>query len=168
MQRNISLKYGSIVGILLALFMWLSAFIFNSDDLNKAGFLGFLTMAFSFVFLFVGVKQYRNGYEGDLDFKSAFKMGLSIALIASLFFVVSWMIYFQVYGEQFMTARYEHQLSLLQDEGMNELELGERRLQMEMLADKYKNPLFRISAAFMDVIPMGVIFSFFSALILKK
>lgn len=168
MNQAISTKYGLIVGGLLTLFMWVSAFVFSGNDLSKASFVGFLTMAISFAFLFIGVKKYRELNDGVLDFKTGLRVALGIALIASICYVVSWMIYYQFYGQEFVADYQQRYLESLQASGMNDLELGEQRLQLEVMTEKYSNPMFRIGITFMEVIPMGIIFSFFSALILRK
>lgn len=169
-QQNISVRYGLIVGGLLTLFMWLSAFLWNDRmDISIAQLVGYFTMILSFTFLYRGVKKYRESKnETEFTLKEAFKIGLTIALIASLCYVISWMIYYQFFGQDYMSNYQESLLLKMKENGMNDLQIGEQQLQMEMIGEKYKNPFYRFGITFIEVLPMGIIFSFFSALILKR
>lgn len=162
-------QYGLIVGGLLTFFMWSSYFIWKDNvNIALAQFIGYITMLISFLFLFVGLKKYRKSQDGKLSFRDGFKSALTIALIASVCYVVSWMIYYQFFGHTFIADYQAQILADLKTQGLSDIEIGEQKLNLDVMAEKYKSPLFRIGVTFMEILPIGIISSFFSALILKR
>lgn len=168
-MKKYLVQYGFIIGGLLTFFMWASYLVWQDNvNIELAVFVGIITMLISFTFLPIGLRKHRNSLGGQMSFKEGFKSALTIALIASVCYVLSWMIYYQLFGQIFMEDYQAQLLINLKEQGLSDIEIGERKLDLDLLAEKYKSPFFRIGKTFMEVLPMGIIFSFFSALILKR
>jgi hypothetical protein len=64
---------------------------------------GFLVMLVAMTFMFVGVKRYRDiEHGGIIRFKPAFLMGLAIAAVAALAYILVWEAYLAATGYRFM------------------------------------------------------------------
>ena len=99
--------YGCIAGIVLAssfaIGYWMGAEI---DDHNV--FVGYSIMLIALSMIFVGVKQYRDKILGGvIRFWPAFGVGMGIAAVASLFYVIGWEIYMYATDYSFMGAYVE-------------------------------------------------------------
>src|SRR5215210_8859754 len=98
MQKNI-LVYGLIAGLLVSIFM-LSSVNYLSHcegnvDYDTSMLIGYASMLISFSLVFVGIRNYRDKYNGGvISFGKAFKIGIIIVLIASTMYVITWLIYY--------------------------------------------------------------------------
>src|SRR5687768_1294975 len=64
---------------------------------------GYAAMILSLLMVFFGIKSYRDQHQGgNITFGRAFKVGILISLIASVFYVVGWEIYSSLYMPNFM------------------------------------------------------------------
>lgn len=101
-MRRIILTYGAIAGTielaLLALSMGLA-----SDHGTLGMALGYLSMLIAMSLVFVGVKRFRDEHRGGvIRFWSACGVGLGIAAIACLFYVIGWELYIWATDNRFM------------------------------------------------------------------
>ncbi len=87
------LVYGIITGLVLeALFLTSLTLGAHAGEWGIA--IGFLTMFIALSTIFVGVKRYRDvELGGVIRFLPALGLGLGIALVAAIFYVIGWEIY---------------------------------------------------------------------------
>ncbi len=96
MKKNIII-YGLIAGIIVSVLM-LSTVNYISHcegnvDYGTSMLIGYASMLIAFSLVFVGIRNYRDKYNGGvISFGKAFKIGSMIVLIASTIYVVAWMI----------------------------------------------------------------------------
>jgi hypothetical protein len=94
-MKNIILKYSSIAGCIISAFMFASAYLlyFHSNLFEPNMIVGFGGMFLGFIFVFIGIKNYRNKInDGLLSFCKAFQVGFLMAFLASCFYVLTWLI----------------------------------------------------------------------------
>ena len=92
-MKKLVLTYGLIAGAVVSAFMAISM-MGIADDPSKIGagsmVVGYLGMLIAFAFIFVAVKNYRDKQNGGVvSFGKAFSIGLLIALIASVMYVIT-------------------------------------------------------------------------------
>jgi hypothetical protein len=167
MQRII-LTYGVIAGVielaLLALSMGLV-----SDHGSLGMVLGYLSMLIAMSLVFVGVKKYRDDQLGGvIRFWKAFAVGLGVAGIACLFYVLGWETYLAVSGSDFMT---EYTASAIRDKaasGVSPTELAAFKAKMAEMAAMYANPLLRMLMTLSEIAPVALLVPLISALVLRN
>jgi hypothetical protein len=169
MKKNV-LVFGLISGLIISVLMIIFMAITKANPDYEIGMiLGYTSMLLSFSFVFVGIKNFRDKYnEGMINFGKAFKIGLFITLISSTFYVITWLFEFYFFIPNFMNDYADHMLKTVQTSGASQAEIDATIAQMASYKEMYKNPIFIILLSYMEVLPVGLIITTLSALILKK
>ena len=169
MKKNV-LVYGLISGICVATFMSFSiAYCYSKNSFDGSMLLGYTAMLLSFSLIFVGVKNYRDQYNGSIiSFGRAFLMSLYMALIASTLYVIGWMIAYYNFFPDFIEKLASYQLSPAKVSQMNPAEVAGIREQMETFKVWYATPIGVALATYMEILPVGIVVSLITALILKR
>lgn len=130
---------------------------------------GYASMLVAFSLVFVGIRNYRDKYNaGVISFGKAFKIGFMIALIASTIYVIVWMIDYFFFIPDFMDRFSAHQLEELKASGISQKELDKEAADMASFMTLYKNPLFNALITYIEILPMGLVVTLISSLILKR
>jgi hypothetical protein len=169
MKKNV-LVFGLIAGFIVSIFMLLGmANCIDKNDYDHSMILGYTTMIIAFSFVFVGIKNYRDKYNGGLiNFGQAFKTGLWITLIASTMYVVTWLIYYYFFVPDFMENYSAHMIEKAKAAGASAAEIENTMKEMAGYKEMYKNPLFVILFTYLEILPVGLLITVISALILKR
>jgi Protein of unknown function (DUF4199) len=171
MKKNI-LIYGLIAGLVVSILM-----VFNSNymgeggkvDFNTSLFLGYASMLIAFSLVYVGIRNYRDKYNGGvISFGKAFKIGIMIVLIASTIYVVAWLIDYFFFIPDFMEKFSAQELDKLKASGASQIEIDKQTKEMGDFARMYKNPLFNAMMTYAEILPVGLIVTLISSLILKR
>lgn len=169
-MRNIIIKYGVIAGTIATLFMITSTLLHNDNPNFKNGeIIGYSGMLIAFIFIFIAVKSYRDKQNnGVISFGEAFKIGLYITLIASTFYVVTWLIEYYFFMPDFMDKLISSTMENLKAQGLSPNEIAAKSKEMEMYREWYKNPILVILMSYMEILPVGLLVTLISSLILKR
>ncbi|MDR6967813.1 hypothetical protein J2X31_001825 [Flavobacterium arsenatis] len=170
MKKTI-LIFGSIAGIIVTTMMVFATYqcYNNQENFEPSMVLGYLGMLLAFSFVFVGIRNFRNNYNGGvITFGKAFKVGFLIALVASIFYVGVWLIEYYYFIPDFMDKYIDFVINQSKAEGLTDAEMQVKIQDMETYREWYKNPLMVILLTFSEILPLGIIVSLISALILKK
>lgn len=160
--------YGVIAGVIVVLGMYTSIAVV-SDHGTMGMVAGYLSMLVALSFVFVGVKRYRDvDLGGVITFWKALGTGLGIALIASLFYVLSWEAYNAATGGTFITQYVASQVEAMRAAGKSSAEIAKFSAEMNAFAEQYKNPLFRMAMTFMEISPVALLMPILSAALLRN
>jgi hypothetical protein len=167
MQRII-LTYGAIAGVieltLLALAMGLV-----SDHGGLGMVLGYLSMLIALSLIFVGVKKYRDEHLGGvIRFWKALGVGLGIAGIACLFYVLGWELYMWATDNAFMAEYMAAMLRQKQASGATAAEIAAFKAEMAQAIEWYKNPVLRMLITLSEIAPVALIVPLVSAGLLRN
>lgn len=172
MTKNI-LIYGLIAGTLISTFMLISMNYLShcegSVDYATSMMVGYASMLIAFSLVFVGTRNYRDKYNGGvISFGKAFKTGFMIALIASTMYVIAWMIDYFYFMPDFMDKYSAHMLEELKASGASAAEIASKTKEMADMGKMYKNPFFNALITYAEILPVGLIVTLISSLILKR
>ena len=166
MRKNIII-YGLIAGIVVSILMLFSISI--SMDYNISLFVGYASMLIAFSLVFVGIRNYRDKYNGGIiSFGKAFKIGIMIVLIASTIYVIAWLIDYFYFVPDYLEKFSAHMLDKLKASGASQVEIDKQTKEMTNLAQMYKNPFFNALMTYVEILPVGLIVTLISSLILKR
>ena len=172
MSRNIII-YGLIAGIVVSILM-LSSVNYASHceggvDYNRSLLIGYASMLIALSLVFVGIRNYRDKYNaGIISFGKAFKIGIQIVLIASTIYVVAWLIDYFFFIPDFLEKYAAHTLDELKASGASQKEIDKQTKELANFASMYKNPFFNAMMTYVEILPVGLIVTLISSLILKR
>jgi hypothetical protein len=169
MKKNV-LIFGLIAGAIVSTFMAVSMSICSKDESYSHNMvLGYSAMILSFSLIFVGVKNFRDKYNGALiTFGKAFRIGLYVTLIASTMYVAVWLVEYYMFIPDFMEKYTAHILREARAGGVNQLELDKKAAEMASYRELYKNPIFVVLLTYLEILPVGLIISLITALFLRR
>ena len=174
MKKN-SLVFGTISGVIISTFMGVSMAVMScgSGDMDGGSssmIIGFSAMAVAFSFIFVGIKNYRDKQNGGtITFGKGFLLGFMISLIASTLYVITWGVEFHFFMPDFIDKYSAMQIKQLKESGMSGTALTEALKSIESESYNYKNnPFFFAMYTYMEILPIGILITLISALILRR
>lgn len=173
-QLKHALKFGAIAGAVMIASWWISNLIFapaegEAYDFSQGEWLGYLSMLLALTAVFVGVKNHRDHFRsGIISFREAFVSGFYIVLVASVIYVIGWMIYYPNFMPDFPDQYMSYQLEQYKESGLSEAEITTKQQEMKEWMDMYKNPFVMAGMTFMEIFPVGLIVALIAAAVLKK
>ena len=169
MKKNI-LIYGLISGLIVSALMAVNVSMCSkSGNYESSMLIGYATMLIAFSMIFVGIKNYRDKYNGAvISFGKAFKIGFFITLIASIIYVIVWLIEEHFFFPDFIDKYMAHEMNKLQSSGISATELASKTKEMDQAKEMYKNPILKILMTLVEILPVGLVVTLISSLILKR
>jgi len=137
------------------------------DDFMSSEIVGHIFILLSLIFVFIGMKQYREANGGNLNYWKAVKIGLLITLFPAVAFGLYNLLYVEVLDPGFMDKYAEHSITL-RSEGKTTAEALEIRKSVLEEFDMFSNPAISFAVMFFSVFVMGAIVSMISAFFVKK
>ena len=167
MQRLI-MVYGSIAGTIeLALLALAMALGTHGGALGKV--LGYLSMLIAMSMVFVGVKRFRDeGQGGVIGFGKALLVGLGIAGVATLFYVLGWEVYMWATDNRFVAEYMASALRQKQQAGASAAEIEAFKGEMAGVVEMYKNPVLRMLITASEIAPVALLVPLISAALLRN
>ncbi|KAA2242998.1 DUF4199 domain-containing protein [Chitinophaga agrisoli] len=169
-MKKIVLVCGLIAGLIVSSLMVITiAACYNNPNFQSNMVLGYASMILSFSAIFVGIKMFRDKYNGGvITFGRAFTIGLFITLIASTIYVLAWLVDYYLFIPDFMDKYAAHVLKEATQDGATRQELAQKTAEMASYKEMYKNPIFVILFTYVEIIPVGLVVTIISALILRR
>ena len=163
-MNNIIVKNGLLgSGIVSALLISITMYMKSNPEKEVSMMIGFAGMLLAFLFVALGIKQQRNASNGLISFGKAFLTGFWITLIISTIYVLVWLVILYNFFPNFA----EHYTDMAIAKASPD-ELTKVTEEMNSFKEMYKNPIMVILLTYMEILPLGIVFSLISALILKK
>jgi hypothetical protein len=172
-MKRIVLRFGlassALLVVMMAVTLPLSPCMSGTISYETAEILGYSSMILAFLFVFFGVRTYRdNVAAGAIGFGKAFKVGILITLITCAVYVIAWEITYFNFMPDFLDQYTAHLLEKMRTTGESETAIREKTEQLAMMAKYYDNVLFNAGITFMEVFPVGLIVTLVSAAILRR
>ena len=163
-MNNIIIKNGLFGSIIVsALLVFVTMYMKANPEKEVSMMIGFAVMILAFFFVALGIKQQRDANNGLISFRNAFLTGFWITLIISTVYVLVWLIILYHFFPNFA----EHYTDMAIQKASPE-EVAKVTEEMNSFKEMYKNPIMVILFTYMEILPLGIVFSLVSALILKK
>ena len=169
MRKNI-LVFGFIAGGILLLYTLcvslLSKYLHGYLDNAVAGY---TSMIIAFSFIFVATRNFRDKYNGGVvSFWQAFRIGLGISLIGSTCYVAAWLIEYYSFMPDFMEKYSAALIDQAKHSGLSPAELDKRIASINSEKASYNNPVVVVLMTYLEVLPVGVVISLITSLILRR
>lgn len=167
-MRKTALIYGAVAGSIVIASIVIG-FLLGADHENHNLALGYLIMIVALSMIFIAVKQHRDRQGGGvIKFGQALLLGVMIAAVAGVFYVVGWEGYLAATNYTFMESYVEHAIQTERAAGVSGAALDAKIAKLEAMKSQYANPLFRLPITFMEIFPVGLVIAIVSAAILRN
>ena len=164
MQRTI-LTYGLISGVIIILGMIATIVLSAKHSL----FLGYLIMLVGLSAILMAIKQHRDKVLGGvIKFWPAFLIGLGVAVVAGVAYVLIWEGYLAITHYRFMDEYTASMLAQKKAAGVSAADYAKLAAEMEKMKVQYANPLFRMPMTFAEIFPVGLLVALASAALLRN
>jgi hypothetical protein len=168
-MKKTVLIFGLISGAISSLMMTATVPFAHRIGFNKALVLGYTTIVLSFLLVFFGMRSYRDNVgNGQITFTRAFAVGISIALISCLFYVVTWEIIYFNFMHDFMDKYGADMVERFRASGASAAAVQAKIEEMKKLKESYENPLFNAAMTFIEPFPVGLAITLISAAVLRR
>jgi amino acid transporter len=172
-MKNTIIIYGLIAGIIVSTLMIYSVNSLSHGegnfDYDRSLLIGYASMLIAFSLVFVGIRNYRDKHnEGVISFGKAFKIGIMIVLIASTMYVIAWLIDSAYFIPDFAEKYSSQMLDKLKASGASQMEIEKQTKEMASFVSMSKNPFFNAMMAYIEILPVGLVVTLISSLILKR
>ena len=167
-MKKTVLTFGLISGGILSLMMLLTVPFL--EKINYGLVIGYTTMVLAFLLVFFGIRSYReNVGAGQVSFGRALSVGLLIMLIACVCYVATWEVIYHFFIPDFADKYIAHVTQNLRDSGKSPDEIAREVDSMRQMMTLYKNNiLFNLAMTFLEPLPVGLVMTLISALILRR
>ena len=173
-MKKIVLTFGLIAGAILSILMVITMSVTTSIGVEKVGLetgmaIGYTTMVVSFILVYFGVRSYRdNVMGGTVRFWPALRVGLLIALIASICYSATWQVVYRTMLPNYATEYATEAVRKAEAKGASPAELETMRKDMAQFVESYKNPFYNFAITLLEPSPVAILFSLVSAGVLSR
>jgi hypothetical protein len=156
-MKQTILRYGLISGAIAAVLMVGTSMYFASTmNFDNGQYFGYAGILLSMLFVYFGVRSYREQVNGGvLSFGKGFQVGLLIAIVSCLCYVLAWMLVSETLMPDFMDKYIAHSLAQMQQSGVAQAEIERHTTEMEQFKEMYKNPFIKFGLTFLEPFPVG-------------
>jgi ethanolamine transporter EutH len=160
--------FGLIAGAIMAVMMAITVPL--QDRIGDAGeIVGYTTMVLAFLMVYFGVRSYRDSMlSGVISFGRAFRVGISIALVASTCYVATWEVIYHTMTPDFADKYAARAVEKARASGASQAQIEAQQREMAKFKEQYKNPLINVGYTYLEVLPVGIVVCLVSAGILSR
>jgi len=167
-MTRIILTYGLISGLVVIAGI-IGTILTSSDGSHGNVWLGYLIMLVALSSILVGVKQYRDqALGGVIRFRTAFLLGLGIAVVAALAYAAVWEAYLAATNYTFMDRYVAETLEAKRAAGLTGAAYEKTARELEAIRLQYKNPFLRVPMTLTEIFPVGLLIALVSAALLRN
>ena len=168
-MRKIVLTFGLISGAILSAMMLITVPFQDQIGFDKGAIIGYTTMVLAFLMVFFGVKSYRDNVAGGkVTFGRAFTVGLLITAVASICYVATWEVIYYELAPDFGDKYAAHAIEKAKISGATDAQIVQQTKQMAQFKEMYKNPLVNIAYTMLEPLPVGILFTLVTAVVLSR
>jgi len=169
-MKKTVLTFGLISGVIMAGLMLAHVPFVEQIGFDNGTIVGYTSMVLSFLLVFFGIRSYRENVGGGyISFGRAFSVGILIALISSVIYVLTWEVAFQNWLYDFPEKYTNYVVEKARASGVSAEEVARRREEWNSTWALYRsNFLIRAAFSFLEPFPVGLIITLISAAFLRK
>ncbi|HKO99654.1 MAG TPA: DUF4199 domain-containing protein [Pyrinomonadaceae bacterium] len=168
-MKKIVLTFGLIGGVMISVLMLGTLPFAQRIGFDNAVFVGYTIMVLSFLMVFVGIRSYReNVGGGTISFGRAFAVGALITLITSVFYVLTWEVMYFNFMPNFANDYSNYLIEKMRAAGDSQQLIDAKLEEMKQFKQMLDNPLLNSAISFIEPIPVGLLITLISSLVLRK
>jgi hypothetical protein len=168
-MRNTIIRFGLYSGALAAVLMVATSFYYSKNpDFENGANVGNAGILLSMLFVFFGVRSYREQNGGILSFAKGLQARLSIVLISCVCYALTWMVVYETILPDFMDQYAAQMITKLRNSGVSEDMVQAQIQEIQQFKEMYANPLIRFGFSLLEPFRIGLFVALASAFLLKR
>lgn len=169
MKKTI-LTFGAISGVVSSVLMLCTVPFIDRIGFDRGVIVGYTGITLSFLLVFFGIRSYRENIgNGSISFGRAFAVGIMIALVSSVFYVITWEFVYSLMLPDFGERMANHTIEQVRASGLGPAEMAAEIEKTRNFFELYRtNPFVRAALTFIEPFPVGLLVTLISSLILKR
>jgi hypothetical protein len=169
-MKKTVLTFGLLSGAVLCVLMTINTVFAEKIGFDRAVVVGYTTMVLAFLMLFFGIRSYReNVGGGQISFGRALAVGLLIMAITCVCYVIVWEVIYFNFMPDFIDKYMVHATESLRASGKPPEQIQREINEMNEMMSLYKNNIFvNVAFTLLEPLPVGLVMTLISALILRK
>ena len=168
-MKKTVLTFGLISGAIISALMLATVPFMHQLAMTRAMVIGYTTMVLAFLLVFFGIRSYReNVGDGRISFGRALAVGLLIMLITCACYVITWEIVYFNFMPDFADKYAAFVMEDMRAHGASAAEMAQKLEELKHFKVLYSNIFFNVGMTFLEPLPVGVVMTFISALILRR
>ena len=168
-MKKIVLTFGLISGAIISALMLATVPFIHQIGMTRGMVIGYTTMVLAFLLVFFGIRSYReNVGDGRISFGRALGVGFLIMLITCACYVITWEIIYFNFMPDFAEKYAAFVIEDARAHGASAAELAKQTEDLKHFRELYSNIFFNVGMTFLEPLPVGIIMTFISALILRR
>ena len=168
-MKKTVLTFGLISGLMISVLMGGSLLLADKIGSGHSMVLGYTIMVASFLFVYFGIRSYRdNVLGGQISLGRAFACGILITLVTTAFYVAMWEVLYFNFMPHFMDSYFAAQIHKVQSAGLDSATAAAQVAAIRHSQQLYQNPLVNIAYTVLEPLPVGLIITLISALLLRR
>jgi hypothetical protein len=165
-MKKTVLTYGLISGVIAAVLLLVQ--VPFMDGSNRSLITGYTAIVLSALLIFFGVRSYRDNVgNGKISFGRGLGVGILIALISAGCYVAVWEVVYYT-NPKIADHAFDKQVEDLKAKGAPQSDIDTATAQAESFKKLYANPLVNVAFTLIEPLPVGVLMTLISALILRR
>jgi hypothetical protein len=168
-MKKTVLTFGLISGAMSAVLMLAMFPFMDRVGFDKGMYVGYTAMVLCFLLVFFGIRSYReNVGGGEISFGRAFSVGILITLISSACYMITWEIIYFGFNPDFCEKYTTYMVEKAKASGASQQVIEATREQMKQMKVMLDNPLLNSAMTFLEPLPVGLVITLISAVVLRK
>lgn len=168
-MKKTVLTFGLISGAVMVVMMAAVMPFVDKIGFDKGEIIGYTTMVAAFLMVFFGIRSYRQNIgEGKITFGKAFAIGILITLIACVCYVAAWEIIYYKFMPDFADKYAQHMIEKARASGATAEAIQSQLQEMKKFKALYNNPFINAAISFTEPLPIGLIVTLISSLVLRR
>lgn len=168
-MRRAVVTFGVISGVVSAGLLLASVPFMDRIGFDRGAIVGYSAMVLAFLFVYFGIRSFRDREQaGAITFSRALAVGLMITVVSCCFYVAAWeFIYFRLtpdFGKKYASYAVEQYRA----SGASAEAVEKMKAEMADFSVKYDQPLYNASVTFLEPLPVGVLVTVISAVLLRR
>ena len=168
-MKKTVLTFGLISGAIISVLMLLTVPFIDQIGFDRGLIVGYTSMVLAFLLVFFGIRSYRENVGGGyISFGRALGVGLLIMLIACACYVITWEIVYFNFLPDFADKYANYMIEQARSSGASADQIAKQVEEMKQFKTWYDNPFINVAFTFLEPLPVGLVMTLISALILRK
>jgi len=168
-MKKTVLTFGLIAGVIISVLMDGSVLLGDKIGSGHSLLLGYANLVASFLLVYFGIRSYRdNTLAGQISFGRACACGILITLLTTVCYVVTWEIIYFNFIPHFMDGYFAAQIHKVQASGLDPATIAAKVADIQHSQQLYQNPFVNMAYTFIEPLPVGLIITLISAVLLRR